>query len=374
MNKENLNKLKNCTQDTSLLYVEDSVVLQKQLSSFLGNMFDRLYQAYDGESGLEVFKTEEPDIIITDIDMPHKDGINLIEDMRRINPEVNVIVLSAHHDQETLLKTINLGIANFLPKPLNTDKLVEILLDDIDMISKMQKIKCTKDLTIIQNHNVTIDFFNTYKGIPIQDSGKVIDISDEKITFKVTLKQLAIIKEQGFTLVKIPEIKKHIKAKLDSYDVEKNQVSVINPRYINFKTRSLANKRIKVDKSFKLSLDINEERFETYPYDASYAALGLVLDKGKFELDKNDAIMANIEFVIEVKNSSGVIVTKNLHKITTKCDLLRLQTSSTKTVLALKVNFNEKDNKYYERYLQNLEKEVIFDLQNIIKKLNSKDK
>lgn len=367
MNAENLKKLKNNTKDTSILYVEDSIALQKQLSSFLGNVFDRFFQAYDGEKGLEVFEKEEPDIIITDLTMPNKNGLTMIEDMKKINPDVNVIVLTAHHDHETLFKTMNLGVANFLSKPLNIDKLVEILLDDIDMIAKMQKIKCIKDLSIIKNHNASIDFFNTYKGIPIQDRGTVSDLSDEQITFQLPLKQLAIMNKQGFTMIKVPQSKKFIKASVDSCNMENKEITVSNPRYINFKTRSNAQKRIKVDNSFKLTLHLNNDRFETYPYDASFVAVGVAMEETNFEINPDDEINAFIEFKTPVFDKRGSLLTRNTHSFYCVCEVLRLNTSASGTVIALKINPNDSDKNIYEKYLYTMEENIINELQTLVK-------
>lgn len=370
MNAENLKKLKNNTKDTSILYVEDSLALQKQLSSFLGNVFDRFFQAFDGEKGLELFQKEDPDIIITDITMPNKTGLSMIEDMKKINPEVNVIVLTAHHDHETLFKTMNLGVANFLSKPLNIDKLIEILLEDIEMISKMQKIKCLKDLSIIKNHNASIEFFNTYKGIPIQDQGTVSDLSDDIITFKLPLKQLAIMNKQGFTMFKIPQSKKFIKASVESCDMKNQEITVSKPRYINFKTRSNAHKRIKVDKSFQLTLHLNDQSFKTHPYDASFVAVGLALEEINFEINPDDEISALIEFKTPVFDKNGSLLTRKSHNFFCQCDLLRLNTSASGTVLALKINLEKQDKAVYDKYLYSMEENIINELQTLVKKTN----
>lgn len=369
MNAENLKKLKENTKDTSILYVEDSIALQRQLSNFLGNVFDRFYQALDGEKGLEVFEKEEPDIILTDITMPNKTGLMMIEDMKKINPDVNVIVLSAHHDHETLFKTMNLGVANFLSKPLNIDRLVEILLDDIDMISKMQKIRCIKDFTIIKNHNATIDFYNTYKGIPMKDSGTVSNISSESITFQVSLKQFAVITKQEFTVIKVPQSKKFIKAPVDSCNVETKEITISHPRYINYITRNDATKRLKVDKSFSLTLKIKSNSYKTIPYDASYVAVGVVLEEANFDIDPEDEIKALIEFKTPVYDKKGSLLTRDSHRIHTKCEVLRLNTSASGTVLALKIDLEENDKAFYKKYLRSIEHHIIRELQTIVKNI-----
>lgn len=368
MDANNLKKLKNSTKDTSVMYVEDSIVLQKQVSKFLGNVFDRFFQAKDGTAGLEIFIEEEPDIVITDIDMPKKNGIEMIEEMKKINPDANIIVLTAHHDQKTLFKTMSLGVANFLPKPLNIDKLVVTLLNDIEMISKMQKIKCMNDLHIIKNHNVELSFYNTYKGVPIQDSGNVIELTEDAIKFQVTPKQYAVIEDQGFTLIKVPEVKKYIKAQVDSYDVFNKEIIVSKPRYINFKARSVADKRLKVDKTFKLTIDMDGKKIETYPYDASFAALGLLVND-TLPVVVGDEVDVEIAFNTPVKDKKGALITNNRYKTQSRCNVLRAQYSANTTILALQVNLEGENKTFYEKYLHYLEATVIDELKTLIIKV-----
>jgi YesN/AraC family two-component response regulator len=95
-------KLKNLTKNLSVLYVEDSAILLKRMSTFLNHLFKEVYQANNGKEGLESFKQNKPDIIITDLNMPVMSGHELIKNIKILDSNANIIVVSAYSDTENL--------------------------------------------------------------------------------------------------------------------------------------------------------------------------------------------------------------------------------------------------------------------------------
>jgi YesN/AraC family two-component response regulator len=81
----------------SVLLVEDEVIALKLLATILAKRFPgaALYSAVNGKAGLELFKEHQPDIVITDINMPEMNGTQLARTIRMINPRVKIIVLTA---------------------------------------------------------------------------------------------------------------------------------------------------------------------------------------------------------------------------------------------------------------------------------------
>ena len=75
----NIVKLKKYASACSVLYVEDDEVIRTATASFLGRFFSDIVLAEDGEIGLEKYKEREFDIVITDINMPNMNGIEMIE-------------------------------------------------------------------------------------------------------------------------------------------------------------------------------------------------------------------------------------------------------------------------------------------------------
>ncbi len=126
--KVDLKELKKLLSPLSLLYVEDNTLLQEKASSFFEKLFGTVYRANDGKSGVELFTKHKPSIIITDIQMPLMDGLQMAQAIRALDATSKIIVTSAYDDKAYLLKTIALGLNGYLVKPLKVEELSTLLL------------------------------------------------------------------------------------------------------------------------------------------------------------------------------------------------------------------------------------------------------
>ena len=111
----------------TLLYVEDDHNAQEQMRFILEDETKKTYQAFDGEEGLELYKKYRPDIVLTDINMPNMDGLQMALKIKEIDKDQPIVILSAFDDRETLLRAIQVGIESFVPKPVDIDLLFERL-------------------------------------------------------------------------------------------------------------------------------------------------------------------------------------------------------------------------------------------------------
>ncbi len=121
------------TKDLNLLFVEDYAELRENSIEILENYFSYCEGAIDGKHGLEQYEAyydkngKHFDLVITDIKMPEMDGISLTKEIYKRHEEQAIIVLSAHHESEYLLTLINLGIEQFITKPIDHDNMLTIL-------------------------------------------------------------------------------------------------------------------------------------------------------------------------------------------------------------------------------------------------------
>ncbi len=113
--------------DISVLYVEDQILILRSFSSILNRRIKNVFTATNGKEGLEVYKQHRPDIIIADINMPIMNGIEMVKEIKAINSAIPVILLSAFDNKEYLLDAIRLRVNGFISKPVNAEKLVEII-------------------------------------------------------------------------------------------------------------------------------------------------------------------------------------------------------------------------------------------------------
>ncbi len=117
----------NSLKDLKVLLVEDEENLATLLKSSIGEYFYSFSIACDGKDGVDKFKKVLPDIVISDIMMPKLDGLQMAEKIKKINPNVPIIILSAFSEKEKLLNAIDVGVVKYFIKPFDPDELLEYL-------------------------------------------------------------------------------------------------------------------------------------------------------------------------------------------------------------------------------------------------------
>jgi diguanylate cyclase (GGDEF)-like protein len=121
------------TQNLHLLYVEDDENLRTETVEILEDFFASVEVCDDGAAGLEKYRAFYKkngfyfDIVITDINMPVMNGIDMSENIMALNPKQSIFVVSAYNEPHYLTKLINMGVDKFLIKPLQTKQLVQAL-------------------------------------------------------------------------------------------------------------------------------------------------------------------------------------------------------------------------------------------------------
>lgn len=134
MNSEILKKL-------NLLYVEDEEEIREQLSHFLRRRVGALYTAANGKEGIEAFRERHPDLVITDIEMPIMNGLEMAEVIREEDGDVPIIVATAFNELKYFMKSIEVGIDKYVLKPVNTDVLMEALLKCATIVFQRREIE-----------------------------------------------------------------------------------------------------------------------------------------------------------------------------------------------------------------------------------------
>jgi len=112
------------TKELTLLYVEDDIEVQKHTQELFTSLFKSVVVANDGEEGLEYYKKNTFDIVVSDIRMPKMDGVALVKEIKELNANQAVIITSAYDDNSYLLDFINLHVSRFIHKPINFESLI----------------------------------------------------------------------------------------------------------------------------------------------------------------------------------------------------------------------------------------------------------
>lgn len=126
-------------EDISILIAEDEAELREYLQEYLQIFFKRVYIAKCGNEGYLQYVEKRPDIILTDINMPNLDGLSMIKRIRERDDDTDIIIMSAHSEQDKLLQAIELGLVTYMIKPINTQKLKDVLLKLVDKLRSSKK-------------------------------------------------------------------------------------------------------------------------------------------------------------------------------------------------------------------------------------------
>lgn len=147
----------------TVLFVEDEKELRNALEGAIGDEFAKFIVARDGDDGLKKFKKFKPDIVITDILMPIRDGLEMAKDIKQISRETPIIVLSAFSEKDRLLKAIDVGIDKYLIKPIDPDELmlsVNYIADELLSLDKVVELgsgyQFDKNRKVLVKDKVTI--------------------------------------------------------------------------------------------------------------------------------------------------------------------------------------------------------------------------
>lgn len=165
-----INEFKNI----KILFVEDEENIRINAISYLKRLFDEVYEAKDAFEALEIIEAKNPHIIITDINMPKLNGLEMIKKIREKNNHTNIVVLSAYAQTNYLLEAIELGLVKYLIKPIRHETIYPVLT------------QCVKK---IRNNNLNIKYFS--KECYFDSLNKIL-IKDS-INIKLTNKELDLL-------------------------------------------------------------------------------------------------------------------------------------------------------------------------------------
>jgi YesN/AraC family two-component response regulator len=120
----------------SILLVEDEEIARGSLGRMLAMKFPeaRLYTAENGRAGLELFREHLPQLVITDINMPQLNGIEMAGQIRATHPDVKIIFLSAHSEAKFLRDAENIGIPHYVMKPVDRYELFTAIGSCLDQL------------------------------------------------------------------------------------------------------------------------------------------------------------------------------------------------------------------------------------------------
>lgn len=175
------------------LLVEDESKIRESMANALKESFKDVITAQNGDEGIKKFRKYNPNIVITDILMPIKNGLDMSKEIKEISPETPVVVLSAFNDKDKLIKAIDVGVDKYLLKPIDMDELIFAL----ETLAK-SKIESVNLIDIGHGYQ-----FSTTKKTLIKE-GKEISLTKKELAF------ISLLINRFGTLVLHADIKKNV--------------------------------------------------------------------------------------------------------------------------------------------------------------------
>lgn len=123
--EQSLKQLVEFAKNLKLLYVEDDEFSRVQTLDILKLFFDDILVAADGEEAINIYNSKKIDFMITDINMPKVNGIELIKHIREENKDIPIFILSAHSETSFFLDSITLGVDGYILKPIVSNQFLD---------------------------------------------------------------------------------------------------------------------------------------------------------------------------------------------------------------------------------------------------------
>lgn len=121
------NELSTIGKNITVLYVEDNEMIREEFTLFLKRFFPNVDTATDGEEGLKAALKQHYDLIISDIQMPRLNGLEMIEEIKKHIPNQAALLISAHQEVSMLHRSVELGIDGYLFKPIQPQQTIKLL-------------------------------------------------------------------------------------------------------------------------------------------------------------------------------------------------------------------------------------------------------
>ena len=131
---ENLQDVIRLGSKLDILYVEDDKVLLEETRDILEKIFHKVDVAESGGEGLLKFTLNHYDLVITDIEMPGLNGLEMSKRIKEIDPQMPVVIISAYSNSPYLIEAINIGINFYVLKPILLPQLLNTLGSVVTMV------------------------------------------------------------------------------------------------------------------------------------------------------------------------------------------------------------------------------------------------
>ncbi len=128
-------------EQLTVLVVDDDKITTSILSRMLDSYADNVIVASDGIEGLALFKEHKPEIVLSDINMPRMGGLEMVEQIRKLDDQVKIAIFTNFENRDTLLKAIQYGVNQFFSKPFEAKHFAQVIQPLCDDAREKKRIR-----------------------------------------------------------------------------------------------------------------------------------------------------------------------------------------------------------------------------------------
>jgi len=121
---EKLQEKEELSYQNTILIIDDEEVIVERMKRFLRKENYNVFGAYSGKQGLDIIENQKIDVVVTDINMPGMDGIEVLKRAKNFYTDIEVIMVTGYRDEELSIKSLRSGAFDYITKPINLDQLI----------------------------------------------------------------------------------------------------------------------------------------------------------------------------------------------------------------------------------------------------------
>jgi DNA-binding NtrC family response regulator len=203
-------------KDYNILVIDDEAAQRDVLTGYLKKKGYKIYSASSGKEGIESAKNNRVDIILSDFKMPDLNGIEVLEQVKKINPGISFVIVTAYGTVENAVKAMRLGALYYISKPVDLDELdlmIERIIEHKNLKSENQLLKTQlqekhKISSIVSRSQKMEEVINV--AARVAESKATVLITGENGTGKEVLAKaihyMSSRKEKPFIAVNVPAL------------------------------------------------------------------------------------------------------------------------------------------------------------------------
>ena len=166
---------------SKILVIEDEAAIRRVLVKILSEESDKyqVEEAEDGLIGIEKIRKDDYDLVLCDIKMPKMDGVEVLEAIKKLKPEIPIVMISGHGDLDTAVNTMRLGAFDYISKPPDLNRLLNTVRNALDrkelvVENKLLKKKVSKKYEMIGESKAVLKIKDMIDKVAVTDARVLI--------------------------------------------------------------------------------------------------------------------------------------------------------------------------------------------------------